>query len=46
MVLCCFEWRMRVAHTELNFDKRRRCYRLRDQKLPMTEIARVMGRHR
>lgn len=35
-----------MGHTELNLDERRTFYRLREAKLPMAEIARVMGRHR
>lgn len=35
-----------MTHTELNLDERRTFYRLREAKLPMAEIARVMGRHR
>ena len=35
-----------MGHTELNLEERRTFYRLREAKLPMAEIARVMGRHR
>ena len=35
-----------MGHTELNLDERRTFFRLSEVKLPMAEIARVMGRHR